>query len=88
MSALIIPRPITHRLVGYDRATGLVAVEYEIPVRHLEFAKQVARVGADDPDAVLCYRLDPPQARDLAGTIGQHIAGEALTFFLEGFAPV
>lgn len=78
---------VTHRLVGYDRITGHVAVEHEIPARHLEFAKKAAGVGADDPAAVLCYRLDPPHARDIAGTIGRHIDTESLAFFLEGFAP-
>jgi len=77
---------VTHRLVGYDRANGNVAVEYEIPERHLDFAKRVAGVGEDDPQAALCYRLDPPRVRDIAGTIEAPVDAEAFIFFLEGFA--
>jgi hypothetical protein len=77
---------ITHRLVGYDRASGQPAVEYDIPDRLLEHAKRVANVGADDPEAVLCYRLDAFQARQLAAAIGADIAPDQLNFYVEGFA--
>ena len=77
---------ITHRLVGYDRTSGHVAVEYDIPDRLLEHAKRVASVGADDPRAVLCYRLDDLQARRLAAAIGAKINPDPLNFYLEGFA--
>ena len=76
----------THRLVGYDRTSGCVAVEYDVPDHLLELAKGVASVGADDPQAVLCYRLDDLQARDLATAIGAKIDGNQLNFYLEGFA--
>jgi hypothetical protein len=75
---------ITHRLVGYDR--GHVAVEYDIPNRLLEHAKRVANVGADDPEALLCYRLDTLQARELGAAIGAKINPDQLNFYLEGFA--
>ena len=71
---------ITHRLVGYERISGFVAVEYDVPNRFLEFAKRVAKVGADDPQAVLCYRLDGLQARDLAVALGVKIDGDQLNF--------
>jgi len=77
---------ITHRLVGYDPGTGQVVVEYLIPDRRLDLARQVAGVGADDPQVVLCYQLDPRGAREIAGAIGVHIDPDILTFFLEGFA--
>jgi len=77
---------VTHRLVGYDRSTEAVAVEYEIPERFLDFAKGVAGVGSDDPDAVMCYQLSPSEARDLAGTIDAPIDTDRLDFFMEGFA--
>jgi hypothetical protein len=77
---------ITHRLVGYDRTSGHVAVEYDIPDRLLEHAKRVASVGADDPQAVLCYRLDGLQARGLAAAIGVNIDPDQLNFYFEGFA--
>jgi hypothetical protein len=77
---------VTHRLVGYDRASGHVAVEHEVPGRFLELAKRLAKVGADDPQAVLCYRLDDLQARELAVAIGAQIDRNQLNFYLEGFA--
>jgi hypothetical protein len=76
----------THRLVGYDKATGRVAVEYEIPPYRLEHAKSLAGVGGDDPEAVLCYRLSAKKARDLAAAVGAPIDTGTLNFFLEGFA--
>jgi hypothetical protein len=77
---------ITHRLVGYDRTSGHVAVEYDIPDCLLERAKRVASVGADDPQAVLCYPLDKLQALGVAGAIGADIDPDQLNFYLEGFA--
>lgn len=77
---------IIHRLVGYNRSTGMVADEYDIPGIHLEFAKRVAGVPADDPEAVLCYRLTGQQARDIAGAIGATIDVDAFNFYIEGFA--
>src|ERR1700732_4241223 len=77
---------ITHRLVGYDRVTGCVTVEYDVPDYFLGLAKRVAKVGADDPQAVLCYRLDDLQAHDLAAAIGAKIDENQLNFYLEGFA--
>jgi hypothetical protein len=43
-------------------------------------------VGADDPEAVLCYRLDDRQARKLAALIGAKIDPDQFNFYLEGFA--
>ena len=77
---------LSHRLVGYDPGTGRVVVEYPIPDRLLDLARRTAGVDDDDPQAVLCYRLDPRGARDIAGAIGVDIDPDGLTFFLEGFA--
>jgi hypothetical protein len=77
---------ISHRLVGYDKGTGWVVVEYEIPPEKLDFAKHVAKVGDNDPDAVFCYRLGQFQAHALAHEIGVQIDPEALNFYMEGFA--
>jgi hypothetical protein len=79
---------VAHRLVGYGRATGHVAVEYEVPERLLEFAKRVAKVGADDPQAVLCYSLEDAQTHELAAAIGAKIHSGQLSFYLEGFVEV
>jgi hypothetical protein len=77
---------ISHRLVGYDPASGWVAVEHEIPESRLDYAKRVAGIGADDPEAALCYKLTDKQTRDIAGAIGAHVDAQALNFYMEGFA--
>lgn len=76
---------VFHALVGYDKATGEVAIEHEVPDAELDYAKATAGVGPDDPDAVLCYRLSPSQAGDIAGAIGVGVDGRAYNFYLEGF---
>jgi len=77
---------ISHRLVGYDPASGRVAAEYEIPESGLDYAKRVAGIGADDPEAVLCYKLTDAQTRAIAGAIGTRVDSGALNFYMEGFA--
>jgi hypothetical protein len=64
----------------------MVADEYDIPRSHFEFAKLVAEVPAEDPEAVLCYRLTGQQAHDIAGAIDAAIDADAFNFYLEGFA--
>lgn len=77
---------ISHRLVGYDPASKRVAAEYEIPEARLDDAKRVAGVDADDPDAVLCYKLTGTQADAIADAIGIVVDAETLNFYMEGFA--
>ena len=77
---------ISHRLVGYDPVSERVAVEYEIPESRLDYAKRVAGIGADDPEAILCYKLTGEQTRDIAGAIGIVVDAETLNFYMEGFA--
>jgi hypothetical protein len=78
--------PVIHRLVGYRRTSGRVAVEYDIDDWHLGFAKHVAGVRRDDPDAVLCYRLTREQVRAIAEAIGVAVDADSCNFYLEGFA--
>lgn len=66
--------------------TGRVVREYLIPDRLLDLARRAAGIGDNDPQAVLCYQLDPRRARDIGGAIGVDIDAEGLTFFLESFA--
>ena len=75
---------VHHQLVGYDRASGRVAEEHEIPDRTLDYAKEVASVGPADPDAALCYPLTGYQARDIAGAIGAKIDADSHKFYMEG----
>ena len=77
---------ITHNLVGYDRLSERVAEEFDVPDAVLPRAKELARVPADDPDAIMCYPLDAPGARDLANILKATIDTERRDYFLEGFA--
>ena len=77
---------VTHSLVGYDRQTERIAEEFEVPDAVLPRAKELARVPADDPDAVMCYPLDALGARDLANILKAAIDPERRDYFLEGFA--
>lgn len=76
---------VYHALVGYDKISERVVAEYELPAHELDHAKRVAGVGADDPDAVMCYQLSPSQAADIAGAVGARLDTDALIFYLEGF---
>lgn len=76
---------VFHALVGYDRRTGKVAAEYEVPTQALPLAKQVAGVGEDDPDAALSYMLTPRQAIEIAEAINAPADTRALNFYLEGY---
>lgn len=76
---------IGHRLVGYDRATDRVADEHNIPANLMYWAKKLAQVPADDPEAAMCYPLDFASARDLAYELGAS-TDQKNAYFLEGFA--
>ena len=77
---------ITHSLVGYDRVTERLSEEIVIPDAFLPQAKRLARVPQDDPDAVMCYPLDPARARRLANILNAQIDTEQRDYLLEGFA--
>jgi hypothetical protein len=77
---------LTHSLAGYDRATQRVVDEYEVPDRVLARAKQLARVPADDPNAMMCYPLGASEAGDLADIIKARLDTDRHDYFLEGFA--
>jgi hypothetical protein len=77
---------ITHSLVGYDRLAERVAEEFDVPDAVLLRAQELARVPADDPDAIMCYPLDAGRAHDLADILKVSIDTEHCDYFLEGFA--
>ena len=77
---------ITHSLVGYDRLTERVAEEFDVPDAVLPRAKELARVSADDRDAIACYRLKASAAHDLADILKARIDTRRRDYFLEGFA--
>ncbi|MGH7039515.1 MAG: DUF7683 domain-containing protein [Stellaceae bacterium] len=79
---------ITHSLVGYDRLSERVAEEFDVPDAVLPRAVELARVPADDPDAIRCYPLDARRAHDLAGILKVSIDTGRCDYFMEGFATV
>ena len=76
----------TQRLVGYDRATELVAEEFPIAPEKLLKARELAHVPADDPDVTGCYRLSAEEAQELAWVIEARVDPSRRDYFLEGFA--
>jgi hypothetical protein len=76
----------TQRLVGYDRATELVAEEFPIAPEKLPKARELAHVPADDPEVTGCYRLSAEEAQELAWIIEARVDPERREYFLEGFA--
>jgi hypothetical protein len=77
---------IAHNLVGYDRLTERWAEEFGVPDAVLPKAKELARVPADDPDALMCYPLDASEAHDLADLLTARIDTGRCDYFLEGLA--
>ena len=77
---------VAHILVGYDRATERVAEEFDIPDTVLTKAKKLARVPADDPDAMMCYPLEAAKAHALADILGARIDTDRRDYFFEGVA--
>jgi hypothetical protein len=77
---------ITHSLVGYDRASEHLAEEFEVPDSALSKAKELARVPADDPDAIMCYPLGVSGARALAEILQITVDTGQRDYFLEGHA--
>ena len=77
---------ITHSLVGYDRASAAIVEEFDVPDAALSKAKELARVPADDPSAIMCYPLDASRARDLAHLLRAQIDVKQRDYFLEGYA--
>jgi hypothetical protein len=47
-----------HQVVGYDRDTERVGLEYGIPQQDFDKIKQIVGVASSDPDAVGNYEID------------------------------
>jgi hypothetical protein len=75
-----------HRLTGYDRKTELLAIACDIPASDFLRAKEIARVGPDDPDAIGSYPLDQDQVNNIAKLLGSTVEVSRYDFFLEPFA--
>ena len=75
---------VVYKLVGYDRKTERATVKIDIPPKHVNFAKEVARIAAED-DSMADYPLDRDQARDIAGVLGKPIDADSYDYFLEPY---
>lgn len=72
--------------MGFRKTDELVGEQHELPEDLLEFAKGLAKVRKNDPDAVFPYPLRPAVARELAAAMGVAIDPEHHNYFLEGYA--
>lgn len=77
---------VVHRLIGYDRDTDRVKVQFDIPDQLMPAAKKIANVQADDPEAVWSYALTENKVRRLASLIGVNAKPNDAEFYLEAFA--
>jgi hypothetical protein len=77
---------VIHRLVGYDRQTDRMKVQFDIPDDRLAEAKKIAKVSAEDPDAVWSYPLSESGARRFASLIGVDVGAKDAEFFFEAFS--
>jgi hypothetical protein len=79
-------KKMVHRLIGYDRETEEIAWQHDIPEAKLTVVKKIAKVDANDSDAIGSYELTASQAREIAGIIQQPINTKKYFFYLEPFA--
>ena len=77
---------VGHQLIGFRKSDDFIGDEHEVPDDLLEYAKRLAKVRRDDPDAVFPYPLRPAIARKLAAAMGVAINPEHHNYFLEGYA--
>lgn len=77
---------VGHHLVGFRKIDELVGEQHDLPEDLLEFAKGLAKVRTNDPDAVFPYPLRPAVARKLASAMGVAINPMHHNDFLEGYA--
>ena len=77
---------VVHRLIGYDRDTEPLAVEYDIPAKAFSKVKKIARVGSGDPDAIGSYPLDRTQVGKISTFIDADVDVERSDYFVEAFS--
>ena len=77
---------VIHRLVGYDRRTDRITVQFDIPNELMPEVKKIAKVTADDPDAVWSYPLSKAGTGRVAALIGAKLPDDNAEFFVEAFA--
>jgi hypothetical protein len=74
---------VTHKLVGYDRATEWVAAEYDLTPGDFEVIRRIVRVDPADADVIGNYQLDAPTAQEVGRIIGTALDTKRMDFFLE-----
>lgn len=78
---------VVYHLVGYSRRIGgRVVDEHEIPVALKPWAKKLAHVATDSPQATMRYPLDNWAARNLAEEAGIAADTASNQYFLEVFS--
>jgi hypothetical protein len=75
---------MVYKLVGYDRATELVAAEHVIPDKLVERAKHMAGIGAR-PEIIGDWPLNEQQARVIGAMIDATDIG-GRDWFLEPYS--
>ncbi|HEX4113681.1 MAG TPA: hypothetical protein VH020_14205 [Stellaceae bacterium] len=77
---------INHQIIGYDRDTDDLAVEYDIPPACLDQVGAVIGIAPEDPQLVGSYPLIPDQVRRIAKILRRQIDSEKFDFFIEPYA--
>ena len=75
---------IIYKLVGYDRESEALVLEYELPPRHVGHAKQIAGI-AGKPEIVGDWSLSPGQARQIGELVAAHPDLVRCDWFLEPY---
>jgi hypothetical protein len=76
---------VVHRIVGYNRHTELLEVEYDIPAERFSDVRALANVPAHDADAIGSYPIEPDAARTIARNIQRMTNLDQYDWFLEPF---
>jgi hypothetical protein len=77
---------VRYKLVGFDRETEMIVVEYEVPQAKTRRAKTIAGI-ADHPEIFADWPLSRDQAAALADLIGAAIDPARYDWQFEPYAP-
>lgn len=76
---------VAHRITGYAAGTGLLVEHHDLPASLLSLAKRLAKVGADDPEALGSYPIQPTDVALVSRLLGRPLRGRHCEYFLEAF---
>ncbi len=74
---------VAYHLRGYNKATELVGVEFDIPATMLPFMKDLVPEASADPDLIEPHELVSEQVARLAHELGIGIDPDAFDFYIE-----